>query len=173
MAFLAPCVFSSRTRKDECFVLSCHTGSRIWVKMAVFFFSPREEYKEEKENKTNKTKTRPRQAASLLLDGGLCPALFLLSHRPWERCSFHLAISLSQSHTAFALSPEHICQRLFWRGFRGDVFHVMAYLGLVEFYFFSKSSSGAVSVEQSDLTEPSYIIRLFRDANWKAFAARF
>lgn len=32
--------------------------------------------------------------------------------------------------------PDHFCQRLFWSGFREHVFHVMAYLGLVEFYTF-------------------------------------
>lgn len=104
---------------------------------------------------------------------GLFPALFWLNCRLWETFSFHLAVFLSQSHTVFAPSPDHICQRLFWCGFIGNGFNMMAYLGLVEFFFFIQSSSGAMSVEQSDLTQPRYIIRLFRDAKWKAFAVRF
>lgn len=134
MAFLALCVFSSQTRKDECFVLTVTLGYAFDSRWQFSFFLLGKNIKRRKKTKQTKQKLDNvrQQVCSWIVVFALHCFCFLVGP---GRC-VHLSISLFQSHTAFALSPDHICQRLFWHGFRGDVFHVIAYLGLVEFYFF-------------------------------------
>lgn len=161
---------------DKALFLIVTLGHVFWFKMAFFFFFLLgNNIKRRKKRKQAKTKRYhyPSWALSLFLDYKVFSLhCFCLIVGPGRHFHFTWPFFFpSHTHTQ-CLHCHHICQRLFWCGFIGNGFNVMAYLGLVEF-FFIQSSSGAMSVEQSDLTQPRYIIRLFRDAKWKAFAVRF
>lgn len=172
MAFLVLCGW---TREDKCFVLNCHTGSCILIQDGIFlFFLLGKNIKRRKKRKQTKTRRYhyPPQALSLVLDFKVFSLhCFCLIVGPGRH--FHFTwLFFFPSHTQCL----HRHQTTFVRGCSGVGLEGMGFMWWLTwawFFFFLQSSSGAMSVEQSDLTQPCYIIRLFRDAKWKAFAVRF